>query len=80
MALSHTPDAYVSDGHVVLTGPIQGTVTMADGTVVDVSAPIIEVPSPEHADEIADLIGQRYAAEGHPKVDGQFTYVGPEAV
>jgi hypothetical protein len=55
----------MSDVHVVITGPIQGTVTTADGTVYDVSAAAIEV-SEQHRQEIADLIGERYAREGHP--------------
>lgn len=49
----------------VLTGPITGNVTLRDGTVVDVSPPAIMVDDGQ-ADEIADLIGQRYEAEGHP--------------
>jgi len=52
--------------HVVVTGPIQGTVTAADGTEYDVSADQIEVESPERALEVAELIGQRYEKEGHP--------------
>ena len=51
--------------HVVLTGPIQGQVTTSDGTTYDVSEHVIEV-DPAHAQEVADLIGDRYAAEGHP--------------
>jgi hypothetical protein len=55
----------MSDAHVVITGPISGTVTTADGTVYDVSAAAIPVAE-EHRQEVADLIGDRYAAEGHP--------------
>jgi hypothetical protein len=55
----------MSDAHVVITGPITGTVTTADGTVYDVSADQIVV-DPEHRQEVADLIGDRYATEGHP--------------
>jgi hypothetical protein len=51
--------------HVVITGPITGTVTTADGTTYDVSADQIAV-SQEHRQEVADLIGDRYASEGHP--------------
>jgi hypothetical protein len=51
---------------VVITGPIQGTVTTADGTVYDVSADFIEVASAEHEAEVAELIAKRYVAEGHP--------------
>lgn len=63
--MKYVPARIESSGHVILTGPIQGTVTLEDGTVVDVSAPVIEV-DPAQADEIAHRIGERYAAEGHP--------------
>lgn len=78
----------VSGAHVLLTGPISGTVELADGTVVDVSAPFIEVDD-EQAEEIAHRIGVRYAEEGHPhdvetdpetgeKVQRPFDYQPPE--
>lgn len=72
MTIKITPGSVVSDGHVVLTGPITGTVTTDDGTTYDVSAVAVEVPD-EHAAEVAHLIGQRYADEGHP-TDPEFTY------
>lgn len=89
--MQYTPGSIVSEGHVVLTGPITGTVELADGTVVDVSPVVVEVSSQEEADELADLIGQRYAAEGHPDlvepdeetgemVQREFVYVKPEDV
>ena len=56
---------YKSDGHVVLTGPIRGQVQLENGTVYDVTEPVIEV-DPNHADEVAHRIGLRYEAEGHP--------------
>lgn len=59
--------------HIVLTGPIQGEVTTADGTTYDVSPTAVAV-APEHAAEVADLIGQHYAANGHPNVAGDFIY------
>lgn len=65
MALQSTPASYVSDGHVVITGPIQGSVTTADGTTYDVSAAVVEVAD-HHGAEVAGLIGDRYATEGHP--------------
>lgn len=65
MSVEYTPPSIKSTGHVLLTGPITGTVTLADGTVVDVSQPVIAVTD-ETAEEIAHLIGERYAAEGHP--------------
>lgn len=57
--------SYKSAGHVVLTGPITGTVNTAHG-VFDVTAPVIEVASPEAARAVAEAIGDRYALEGHP--------------
>jgi hypothetical protein len=50
----------------VLTGPIKGTVTCADGTVVDVKPDTVFVESAERAWEVALLVGDRYAKEGHP--------------
>lgn len=67
--------------HIVLTGPITGSVVLADGTKVDVSPQVVEVASPEQAAELADLIARDYEANGHPEVDGDFEYVrDPEAV
>lgn len=62
--MKNTPGA-VEGTHILLTGPIQGTVELEDGTTVDVSSPFIEV-DPDQADAIAHQIGLRYAAEGHP--------------
>lgn len=55
--------------HAVLTGPIRGTVTLASGEEIDVRPDLITVDTPEKAAEVAHLIGQRYAAEGHPLHD-----------
>jgi hypothetical protein len=57
---------YASDGHVVVTGPAYGPVTTPDGTVYDVSDQVIEVASPEHAGEVAHLIGALHEERGHP--------------
>lgn len=57
----------------VLTGPIQGTVTLPDGTEVDVTPFVVEVASKEQADQVAHAIGLRYQSEGHP-ADPNFTY------
>lgn len=54
---------------VVSTGPIGGTVTLADGTEVDVTADYVEVPSQDVANEVANLVSQRYVDEGHPDHD-----------
>jgi hypothetical protein len=66
--------------HIVLTGPIKGDVTLADGTVYAVTDPAIVV-DPDHAAEVAHLIGLRYAAEGHPEHDDEtpFAYEAPKA-
>jgi hypothetical protein len=55
-----------NETHAVLTGPITGTVTTEDGTEIDVSAAYALVDSLEKAQEVAFLIGERYAEEGHP--------------
>lgn len=52
--------------HLVMTGPISGTVTLPDGTVVDVTPDFIEVESVEQARLVSDAIGARHVAEGHP--------------
>lgn len=51
--------------HLVMTGPIVGNVEV-DGQLVDVSAPFIEVDSPETALKVSDAIGERHVREGHP--------------
>ncbi len=87
--MQYTPPSIVSDKHVVLTGPIQGTVTLQDGTVVDVSPVAVEVHDEATAAEVAHLVGLRYAAEGHPddvdvdpetgeKIQRDFAYEAPE--
>jgi hypothetical protein len=58
--------ASMSADHAVLVGPIKGEVTLSDGTVYDVSPDVVMCESREHAQEVADLVGDRYAAEGHP--------------
>lgn len=67
--------------HVVLTGPIKGSVILEDGTTYDVSGEAVEAPLEHHA-EIAHLIGLRYAAEGHPghDADTPFVYTTPEGL
>lgn len=53
--------------HAVLTGPIRGSVTLADGTEVDVQPDVVYLDTLDQAHEVAHLIGERYAAEGHPQ-------------
>ncbi len=50
---------------VVITGPITGSVVLPDGSVYDVTDPVIEV-WPGHETHVAEAIGARYADEGHP--------------
>lgn len=62
-----TPGSFVSDGHVVYTGPIRGSVETSDGTVYEVGPDYIEVESLEHAGEVAHAIAVRHEEEGtHP--------------
>lgn len=65
MSIEHTPGSAKGE-HVLLTGPIRGTVTKADGTEVDVTPGVIAVDSVEEAEEISFLIGEHFVANGHP--------------
>jgi hypothetical protein len=58
-----------------MTGPITGTVTLEDGTEVDVSPDFAMVDSPEQAAEVAHLIALRYQGEGHPGHDADHPFV-----
>lgn len=58
----------VTGTHVVITGPLTGTVQLEDGSIVDVTANEIEVDSPEKAAEVAHLVSLRYQDEGHPNL------------
>ena len=73
-----TPGSIVADEgeHVVLVGPITGSVQLADGSVVDVSAPAVVARDEDHAAAIAHAVGQHYADNGHP-TDADFTYDAP---
>lgn len=53
------------DAHIVLTGPITGSV-LVDGKPVDVSAPFIEAKDEAHALAISDAIGLYHVEHGHP--------------
>lgn len=61
----------------VITGPIQGTVTLPDGTEVDVTSDVVLVDSQDMADAVAAAVGESYAKNGHP-TDPNFTYIPPE--
>lgn len=84
MALKQTGGdlAYESDGHVVLTGPINRSITLADGTTIDCSPAAVEVASPEQAQELAHLIGLHYEENGHPShtADAPFMHYCAESV
>lgn len=54
------------DKPVVLTGPIRGTVRLADGSELDVSPIAVEADSEEHAAEIDRAIGKAWEEVGHP--------------
>ncbi len=76
-----TPGSIVAepDEHLILVGPLAGTVTTLDGTTFDVSAAAVVIPEDKVA-EVANLIGLRYAAEGHRDHDAAhpFTYEPPK--
>lgn len=73
--------AFPEGVHAVYTGPIDGAVTLADGTEYHVRADWIGAASVEHAQEVAHLIALRHVAEGHPAHDATspFTYAGKQA-
>jgi hypothetical protein len=64
---------YSTDKAIVFVGPINGSVTCSDGTVVDVSGEAVEADNETHAAEIAHLVAMRYKSEGHP-TDPAFEY------
>lgn len=68
MDATYTPPSITAE-HVVLTGPITGTVTLPDGRKVDVTAEVIAVPDEETANEVAHAIGQHWARDEnvHPQ-------------
>lgn len=61
--------------HAVITGPIRGTVTLSDGTVVDVKPDVVFVDSADAAAEVAQQIGVRLEEEGHPAHDADVPFV-----
>ena len=48
------------------TGPVRGTVTLADGTSYDVTPDVIEVASQAHAAELRHHAGLTHERDGHP--------------
>lgn len=75
---------------VVVVGPyVRGPFTLNDGTVYDTSPAAVPVASPEHAAELAHLVGLHFKAHGHPDdqeydpetglmVQRPFAYQAPE--
>jgi hypothetical protein len=53
---------YITDGHALVTGAHQGHVTVADGTVYNVTPAVIEV-HPDHVAELAAELDRRHAAK-----------------
>jgi hypothetical protein len=79
--------------HLVLTGPVSGIMTLADGTQVNVTPEIVALRSPDDVAELSHLIGMQHVENGHPYdietiVDAQtgdthvvqrpFVYVAPD--
>ena len=62
-------------GHLLVTGPVKGTVTLDDGRVIDVSPALIELDSFEDVLAVADKIGERHAERGHPELAPDDTFV-----
>ena len=75
---------YISDGPVVVTGPVTGTVTV-DGEKVNVAPAVIEVASDEQAVAVAEAIAVKLEEQGHPDFlndptvpDDGFTHIPAE--
>lgn len=63
--------------NVVGTGAITGTLTMADGTVYDVTPFWVENVADEHVAELSHRVSMHYVEHGHP-TDPDFIYDNPE--
>lgn len=55
--------------HVLLSGPIQGLITLDDGTVVNVSPDQVDVDhlSADQVEELAHKVSLHYYEHGHPE-------------
>jgi hypothetical protein len=62
--------------HVVLTGPVTGIKTLADGTSINVGPIAVLVADQAQADELNDLIVAEHLEHGHP--DDVDTLVDPD--
>lgn len=58
--MKYTP-SHIEAEHVIITGPITGSVTLDNGEVIDVTQPVIAVRDEAHAAEVAHAIGQHWA-------------------
>lgn len=59
--------ADVQASHVVYVGRhVQGPFTLEDGTVYDATPDTVAVDGPEHAEELAHLVGLHFEQHGHP--------------
>lgn len=52
--------------HVLMTGPISGIKTLADGSSIDVTPEYIVVRDQAHADAVNKAIGMHHVENGHP--------------
>lgn len=61
-------ESYVHDGngepHLLITGPVTGTITVVDGTRYDVTGEVIECASQDHARQVAHFIGLQHEETG----------------
>lgn len=58
---------------LIKTGPIDGVLTLSDGTSYDVSDHFVAVPE-QHHDELVHAIGDHYETHGHPHLmQGEIT-------
>jgi hypothetical protein len=71
--LNYVQDPPDASKPVMLTGPVSAPIELADGTVIDVSPPFIELASVEQAGEVSHRIGLRYEEEGHPGHQSRFS-------
>lgn len=63
-----------STDFAVITGPIVGTFTLADGTVYDATPKAVDVRNQDEADELSYLIGMHHERHGHPLHDRDVPY------
>lgn len=59
---------YIFEPHeqAVMTGPVTGLKTLADGTVIDVTPPFVALETVEQVALLNDVIGLHHVENGHP--------------